>query len=205
MQDKIKEALKGLDVANEGHWTKEGLPNINFLKIVTGITTLSREQVQEVAPNFTRDNPTLAEQQQATEEQAPATDETPVEQPVPPVAPENSTENVESNGANGTFEGTFNILQNPLEIKYESDEQEQKALQHFKNEIDAELNRLNEIKSIVVKRLDAFVVASQPYNAKTMQKAIQLMHAQEQGSKQIVEKTTAQQKYPLDRVKASKK
>lgn len=205
MQDKIKNALKGLDVANEGQWTKEGLPNINFLKIVTGIPTLTREQVQEVAPDFTRDNPTLAEQQQATEEQAPATNETHVEQPVPPVAPENSTQDAESDGANGTFEGTLNVSQNPLEIEYESDEQEQKALEQYKDELDIEINRLNDIKHNVVKRLDEFVDAARPHDAKTMQMAIQLMHKQEKNSKQVVEKTTMQQKYPLDRVKASNK
>lgn len=202
MQDKIKEALKGLDVANEGHWTKDGLPNINFLKIVTGITTLSREQVQEVAPNFTRDNPTLAEAQQPIEEQAPAIMENPAESPVPPVVQENPTENAETGAS---FSGTLHVSENPLEIEYESDEQEQKALQHFKDELDQELNRLQEIKSIVVKRLDEFVIASQPLNATTMQKAIQMMHAQEKGSKQVIEKTTVQQKYPLDRVKTSKK
>ncbi|QPI18522.1 hypothetical protein [Providencia phage PSTCR7] len=205
MQDKIKNALKGLDVANEGQWTKEGLPNINFLKIVTGIPTLTREQVQEVAPNFTRDNPTVVEQQQVPEEQAHAANETQVEQPVVPVAPENSTQNVESDGANGNFEGTLNVLQNPLEIEYESDEQEQKALEQYKDELDIEINRLNDIKHNVVKRLDEFVDAARPHDAKTMQMAIQLMHKQEKNSKQVVEKTTMQQKYPLDRVKASNK
>lgn len=202
MQDKIKNALKGLDVANEGQWTKEGLPNINFLKIVTGIPTLTREQVQEVAPDFTRDNPTLTEQQQATEEHAPLTNEKPVEQPVLPVVPENPIEDV---GKEGEFNGTLYVSQNPLETEYESDEQEQKALKQYKDELDIEINRLNDIKINVVRRLDHFVCAARPHDAKTMQKAIQLMHAQEQNSKHVVENNTMQQKYPLDRVKVSKK
>lgn len=52
MSDKIIEALKRLDPANEAHWTADGLPKVEAL----GIEGVKRPDVTKAAPHFKRDN-----------------------------------------------------------------------------------------------------------------------------------------------------
>lgn len=51
----IKEALAKLDPTNAEHWTGDGAPKLDALKDLMG-ETVSRQQVIEAAPQFTRDN-----------------------------------------------------------------------------------------------------------------------------------------------------
>lgn len=72
MKEKIQEALLKLDTSNENHWTQDGLPRLDTIKILASDPSLTRETVSEAAPGFTRTNAVVA---------APAAD------PVPPAAP----------------------------------------------------------------------------------------------------------------------
>lgn len=51
----IVKALGQLDPANADHWTNDGLPRLDALKI----SGLKREDVTAAAPHFTKDNPKL--------------------------------------------------------------------------------------------------------------------------------------------------
>jgi len=51
----ILTALKALDPKNDDHWTSDGLPRLDAIK-VSGV---KRGDVTDAAPNFTRENPTL--------------------------------------------------------------------------------------------------------------------------------------------------
>jgi hypothetical protein len=64
MSDKIKAALAKLDPKNDNHWTGDGLPRIETLRLLSGTPTLTREEVLAVAPTFSR--------QSAAAETAPA-------------------------------------------------------------------------------------------------------------------------------------
>lgn len=54
MSDKIVAALKSLDVNNDQHWTTDGAPRIDTLKILVGNPGLSREDVNAALPGFSR-------------------------------------------------------------------------------------------------------------------------------------------------------
>ena len=58
MNDKIREALSKLDVANEDHWTAEGLPRLDVMKDLVG-TPVSRSDITAAAKGFTRKTPNL--------------------------------------------------------------------------------------------------------------------------------------------------
>ena len=73
MKDVILAALAKLDPAVDSHWTAEGLVNLNTFKFLAGGVAISREQLEEVAPDFRRENPHVAaesETDQATSEGA---------------------------------------------------------------------------------------------------------------------------------------
>jgi hypothetical protein len=47
-------ALKALDVSNDNHWTADGLPRLDTVKMMASDQSLTREAVSEAAPGFTR-------------------------------------------------------------------------------------------------------------------------------------------------------
>lgn len=55
----ITEALAKLDPAEDKHWNQDGLPSLKALVEITGTKSITRKQVTEAAPHFTRENPTL--------------------------------------------------------------------------------------------------------------------------------------------------
>lgn len=59
MAKDLEAALKSLDPKNDEHWTGDGLPRMDALHELTGNAELTRKQVGEAAPNFTRDNPQM--------------------------------------------------------------------------------------------------------------------------------------------------
>lgn len=56
MNEKIVTGLKQLDVKTDAQWTQEGLVNLNAFKFVIGGEAVTREQLEEVAPGFNREN-----------------------------------------------------------------------------------------------------------------------------------------------------
>ena len=56
---KITEALAKMDTANDNHWTSDGLPRIDTIRMFAADPTLSREIITAEAPNFSRSNPVL--------------------------------------------------------------------------------------------------------------------------------------------------
>ena len=87
MKEKIIEGLMKLDTENDNHWTEDGLPKIAALKFTVG-PTLTREDVNEVAPNFTRSNPVIGEVQNDTELSTAGTQETEPQEVAEVAAPE---------------------------------------------------------------------------------------------------------------------
>lgn len=58
--EQIREALLKLDPTNNSQWTNEGLPALDDLKELIGVR-VSRAEVTEAAPMFSRDHPTFEE------------------------------------------------------------------------------------------------------------------------------------------------
>lgn len=53
IEDRILDVLDGLDPADDAHWTKDGLPNVNVVTEALG-EAVTRKQIDEVAPDFKR-------------------------------------------------------------------------------------------------------------------------------------------------------
>lgn len=64
---RITDALSKLDKANDNHWTSEGLPRIDTVKLLAGNQALTREEITKAAPEFTRDSagPTAPQESQS--------------------------------------------------------------------------------------------------------------------------------------------
>jgi molecular chaperone GrpE (heat shock protein) len=90
----ILTALKALDVGNDNHWTADGLPRLDTVKMLATDQTLTREAVAAAAPGFTRSN---AVDYTPTEGGGDSTAENPA---APPAQPESTADQ----GA-GTGEG----------------------------------------------------------------------------------------------------
>lgn len=56
MSEKIITGLKSLDVKTDAQWTQDGQVNLNAFKFVNGGEAVTREQLEEVAPGFNREN-----------------------------------------------------------------------------------------------------------------------------------------------------
>ena len=54
MSQAITSALKALDTGNDNHWTADGLPRLDTVKMLASDPTLTREKVADAAPGFTR-------------------------------------------------------------------------------------------------------------------------------------------------------
>lgn len=54
MTNKIVEALLKLDVANDNHWTADGLPRLDTVKMLASDQALTRDSVAAAAPGFSR-------------------------------------------------------------------------------------------------------------------------------------------------------
>lgn len=51
---KILEALSKLDTNNDNHWTADGLPRIETVRMLSGDQSITREQITAEAPDFSR-------------------------------------------------------------------------------------------------------------------------------------------------------
>ena len=54
MRDAILKALGELDAGNDAHWTASGLPSMAELERRVDESSITREQVTDIAPDFTR-------------------------------------------------------------------------------------------------------------------------------------------------------
>lgn len=59
MSDTIIAALKALDTTNDAHWTTDGLPRLETVKYLAKDQSLTRDDVTNAAPGFTRTNTEL--------------------------------------------------------------------------------------------------------------------------------------------------
>lgn len=66
----IRTALTQLDPANDAQWTDDGLPSVEAVTIISGMPSgsLTRQQILDVAPEFTRANPRLDPSPETTTE-----------------------------------------------------------------------------------------------------------------------------------------
>lgn len=68
LQEKIRTALSKMDTSNDNHWTIDGHPRIETVKMFSGNASLTREMISQAAPDFNRSNTTLPEQKVETKQ-----------------------------------------------------------------------------------------------------------------------------------------
>ena len=56
---KVAEALRKLDVNNDNHWTADGLPRIDTVRMIAGNQALTREMITAEMPEFSRQTASL--------------------------------------------------------------------------------------------------------------------------------------------------
>lgn len=56
MKDRLIAALKQLEPVNPNHWTAEGLPRLETIRILVGDQSVTRADLVDVAPAFSRTN-----------------------------------------------------------------------------------------------------------------------------------------------------
>lgn len=84
----IREALAGLNPASDEDWTEDGLPVIIAVATLLGDNKLTRQEITEAAPGFSRSHPSF--------EARGATDEPKAEAPVTPAPLPAEPENLEA-------------------------------------------------------------------------------------------------------------
>jgi hypothetical protein len=62
----IKEALEQLDPLNDDHWTSNGDPRLEAVSSLLGVK-VTRQNVTDAAPKFTRENPELSAEDESEE------------------------------------------------------------------------------------------------------------------------------------------
>lgn len=60
MQNNILTALGKLDANNDNHWTSDGLPRLDTVKMLAADQSISRDDVTKAAPGFSRTQPLQA-------------------------------------------------------------------------------------------------------------------------------------------------
>ncbi len=84
---KIIDALKKLDVSNDNHWTVDGQPRLDTVKMLAADPSITRDTLNEIAPDFNRATAASWEPKQEGEVQTPSdneqsTENQPQEKPV---------------------------------------------------------------------------------------------------------------------------
>lgn len=92
MTAKILKALSGLDANNANHWTADGQPRIETVRMLAADGSLTRDQVREAAPDFSRTNTNLGSSDAGAESNTSATSSaTAAPVPTPGTATQNAT------------------------------------------------------------------------------------------------------------------
>ena len=92
MTAEILKALSGLDANNANHWTADGQPRIETVRMLAADGSLTRDQVREAAPDFSRTNTNLGSSDAGAESNTSATSSaTAAPVPTPGTATQNAT------------------------------------------------------------------------------------------------------------------
>lgn len=54
MSEKLIDALNKLDVTNDNHWTTDGMPRLETVRMLSGNSTLTRDDITKANPGFSR-------------------------------------------------------------------------------------------------------------------------------------------------------
>lgn len=155
MKDVILAALAKLDPAVDSHWTAEGLVNLNTFKFLAGGVAISREQLEEVAPDFRRENPHVAGETEANQSASEGTD-TIASPETAPTAVESFDTPVEENLSSESFTPVEDLSEEELSHLCESYIEQigdlNVARDKFNKRVDKKIAYLHSVKAELDKR-----------------------------------------------------
>lgn len=172
MLEKILKALGELDVTNDNHWTAEGRPRIETVRLLVANGSLSRDEVTAAAPDFSRSNAVLpSATSAATPAPAPTpapTSETPAASAAAPAAALETaapaaavvtTEVQTSTPVDGVVDVNGKLSQMEIDSAALSDEQKDElaSLYDYLSELDNAQVRLNAERAKAQKRVDELI------------------------------------------------
>lgn len=137
----IQEALGQLDPEKDEHWTDNGDPRVDVVRQLTGAQDLTRNDITQAAPEFSRANATLPG------EQAEAPTEAPTEQE-PEQEPADDPEPTEGEAVD-----------------------QLDALQAERNAIHTQINELRRKEDALVRRIDEIIIERERNHTSTSDQA----------------------------------
>ena len=147
--DKLKGVLANLDPKNNSHWTQDGLPKLEIVRLLAADSKISRDDIVSVAPELTRES--AAKALEAPQPVAP------IAPPVPGVAP--VIQSAEETQASLAIQATQEAYQPSLDLQ---------ATHETRAEAEDKLARMlaaqEELKGYIRKQqeiVDAHVVAEE--------------------------------------------
>lgn len=143
---KILEALAKLDPTNDNHWTNDGLPRIETIRMLAADQTITREAITAEAPNFSRQTAKL-ETTVATEQKTEETTEV-VEKDYPAMIAEGRQYLQDAITARDEAQARVDHIQNKLDELIS----EQQAFAPTESNADAIQSYLNSQKGVLNER-----------------------------------------------------
>lgn len=142
---KITEALEKLDPSNDNHWTNDGLPRIETIRMLAGDQSITREAITAEAPNFSRQTAKL--EPVVTEQKTEETSEV-VEKDYPAMIAEGRQYLQDAITARDEAQARVNHIQNKLDELIS----EQQAFAPTESNADAIQSYLNSQKGVLNER-----------------------------------------------------
>lgn len=195
MKEKILEALKGLDTKADASWTQEGLVNLNAFKFVMGGESVTREQLDEVAPGFTRETaPTyFDEKAPETTEQANAP-EVKAEEPKATEGVNVATSSPLTLGVEVTLSDALKTLLKVgavVDLAELSVEELSKVMENVPERRNELINLREEFNAILAKEFDLLIAIEEEFNRKQPKEShadlVKRIHEANMNSKYIVD------------------
>ncbi|QDP52359.1 MAG: hypothetical protein Unbinned4162contig1001_59 [Prokaryotic dsDNA virus sp.] len=178
----LANALQSLDVENDEHWTQDGQARLDVLKEMVG-SQVTRDDIKEVAPKFTRANNVVTSDKQ----------------PDNPFAEDagKAEKDLEGKSVDGGEEAGETVEVNVTD--YDSAKSE---LQGQLEEAKVKLTEAQKVYDSLVAEMDALVVEEEQANATSFSEDVKAFQKQEHDARVRQIEQTAQMKLMLEAIQS---
>ena len=151
-KEKIQEVLSSMDTLDEEQWTADGSPKVDYVRREAGDDSISRHNIFEAAPSFSRENPVITPVGKETEETEETEETDAPEEPSVPEEPEEPEEpEVQEDDSDDkdeevdTYMSRAEFVRHLAEVPKEDLQALEDTLKERRNEISLEIDRLKDL------------------------------------------------------------